>query len=144
MIFATKFIADRSFNKSTVKTIFLPSKPIKMVVSTGILVIFITWLGYKLYEWMWSGYDTFEKQGIPFVKPYPVMGSLWGLVKKTATIRDFLIEAYGAYPNASVVGIYDQSRIAYMLRDPELVKRIGVKDFDHFPGKQLILYDFNV
>lgn len=107
-----------------------------MVVLTGILVVFLSWLGYKLYKWLWIGYDSFEKQGITFVKPYPVMGSLWGLVKKTATIRDFIIDVYGAHPTATVIGIYDQSRVTYMLRDPELAKQIGVKDFDHFPGEK--------
>lgn len=106
-----------------------------MVLTTAIVIITITWLAYKLYKWMWTGYDSFEKQGIAFVKPYPVMGSLWRVLKSTVTIRDFIIDVYNEHPTASVIGVYDQNRITYVLRDPELAKRIGVKDFDHFPGK---------
>lgn len=112
-----------------------------MVVTTGIIVIALTLIIYKLYKWMWTGYDYFEKQGLPFVKPYPFMGSLWSLLKKSSNVRYFLIDIYEKFPTAPIFGLYDQSRVTYVLRDPELAKLIGVKAFDYFPGKLSLLYN---
>lgn len=105
-----------------------------MLVTSCLVTIVIFLFGYKFWKWLWKGYDYFEKQGIPFIKPYPGLGSLWGLAPKTKTIRDFTIENYNLFPNETLIGMFDQTRIVYILRDPELIKQAGIKEFDHFVG----------
>ncbi|KAL5283304.1 hypothetical protein ACFFRR_005905 [Megaselia abdita] len=47
-------------------------------------------------------------------------------------MRDAVIELYKKFDGEKVVGIYDNNTPAWFLRDPELIKRITVKEFDHF------------
>lgn len=106
-----------------------------MVVTTGIIVVAIVWICSKIYQWAYKGYDYFEKIGVKYIKPIPFFGTNWKLFARKITVRDFVINAYNEHPNASVVGLFDQKRPVYMIRDPELVKQLGVKDFDYFVGK---------
>lgn len=38
-----------------------------------------------------------------------------------------------------IVGIYDNNTPAFMVRDPEIIKKIAVKDFDHFANHRTFL-----
>ena len=40
-----------------------------------ILLTLVTVLTYLAYKWSTSTYDYFEKQGIPYGKPFPFIGS---------------------------------------------------------------------
>lgn len=106
-----------------------------MVVTTGIIVVALVWLGNKIYKWAYDGYDSFEKLGIKYIKPIPFFGTNWKLFARKVTVREFLKDVYYEHPNASIVGLYEQKRPIFMVRDIELVKQMGVKDFDYFVGE---------
>lgn len=106
-----------------------------MVVTTGIIVVALVWLGNKIYKWAYDGYDLFEKIGLKYIKPIPFFGTNWKLFARKVTVRDFVFDAYNQHPDASVIGLFDQKRPVFMIRDPELVKQVGVKDFDYFVGE---------
>lgn len=112
-----------------------------MVVTTGIIVVVIVWLGSKIYKWAYDGYDLFEKLNVKFLKPAPFFGTNWKLLARKVTLHQFILDCYNAFPDASIVGLFDQKLPVFMIRDPELVKQVGVKDFDHFVGKYLRLTD---
>ncbi|XP_063695738.1 cytochrome P450 9e2-like [Culicoides brevitarsis] len=110
-----------------------------MVVTTGIIVVAIVWLGNKIYRWIYEGYDLFENLGIKFIKPAPILGSNWRLFFRKTTLRETILNAYNAYPDASIVGLFDMKQPIFMIRDPEIVKQITVKDFDHFGDHRSVL-----
>lgn len=51
---------------------------------------------------------------------------------KRVTFPDFVKTIYEKYPSARVFGFFDTTTPIFVIRDPELIKRIAVKDFDHF------------
>lgn len=106
-----------------------------MVATTGIVVVALVWLATKIYKWAYDGYDKFEKLGIKYIKPVPFFGTNWKLFARKVTMKDFVNEVYNEHPDATVVGLFDQKRPVFMMKDPELVKQIGVKDFDYFVGE---------
>lgn len=108
---------------------------ISLIVTAIILALQYLWkAAYK-------GFDVFEKQGIPNLKPYPFAGTQLPLLRRKVTITRFIINSFNAFPDASIVGLFDRKTPIYLLKDPELIKQVGVKDFEHFIGNFML---FNV
>lgn len=106
-----------------------------MVVITAIIVITLVWVGRTIWQWISKEFDFFEKLGIPYFKPSIYFKNGWRIVRRKATLRDLILEAYNEYPDAPIVGSFDQFQPSFIIRDPELIKQMGIKDFDHFVGK---------
>uniref|UniRef100_A0A1B0CWX8 Cytochrome n=1 Tax=Lutzomyia longipalpis TaxID=7200 RepID=A0A1B0CWX8_LUTLO len=88
--------------------------------------------GYFVYKWSISTYDIFEKRGIKFMTPLPLIGNFKGLVLQTMNFSDAMKDFYNHFPTEKFFGIFEFRKPAIVIRDPELIKQIGVKDFDHF------------
>lgn len=83
-------------------------------------------------------YDYFEKRGIKFVKPYPLIGTNYWMLLKKAFAYD-LQEKTKEFENEKIFGLYDFQTPVVVLNDPEIIKQITVKDFDHFTDRRLFL-----
>lgn len=86
-----------------------------------------------IYKWSVAKYKTFEERGVAHDTPKPLMGNL--------TIQEFLgsvpglkkqIDDHLRYRDSKVYGQYFLRDPVFVIRDPELIKNIGVKEFDHF------------
>uniref|UniRef100_A0A1B0CGD6 Cytochrome n=1 Tax=Lutzomyia longipalpis TaxID=7200 RepID=A0A1B0CGD6_LUTLO len=89
-------------------------------------------LGYLAYKWGTSNYDTFEKRGVKFIPPLPFLGNFKDLVFQTKSLLDLTHELYRYFPNEKLLGTYEFRTPDFMIRDPLLIKQLGVKDFDYF------------
>ncbi|KAL1509591.1 hypothetical protein ABEB36_004302 [Hypothenemus hampei] len=97
------------------------------------LVAFLFW--YKFIRTL----DHFTKRGVKQTTPWPLLGDDWPILLGQKVSFEVLKEIYNLYPNARYVGFYPLSQTCLILRDPELIKQLTVKDFDHFTDhKQLI------
>jgi hypothetical protein len=56
----------------------------------------LVWL---LYKWSTSGFDYFEKLGIPFEKPLPLVGNLLDLVLQKRSSLDIYRSSYEKFKN---------------------------------------------
>jgi cytochrome P450 family 6 len=76
-------------------------------------------------------YSYWERIGIPNIKPQIPTGNLGALVKKQ---RSFGTAIYDIYKQTSepFLGIYLFFRPAILIRDPDMVKNILTRDFQHF------------
>ncbi|XP_055923100.1 probable cytochrome P450 9f2 isoform X2 [Eupeodes corollae] len=98
------------------------------------LIEFIILLGLALfifYKWSTSTFDFFEKIGIPYDKPFPLFGSQKDIVLRKSSMYDNVNRLYKQF-NTSVSGFFDNRTPVFLIRDPAIMKRITVKDFDHF------------
>ncbi|RZC33601.1 p450 domain containing protein, partial [Asbolus verrucosus] len=68
------------------------------------------------------------KQGIPVF----VLGDNWGMVLRKQSFAEMVQMVYNVWPNARYSGFYQFLLPTLLLRDPELIKQVTVKDFDHF------------
>nr|XP_029708443.1 probable cytochrome P450 9f2 [Aedes albopictus] len=98
-----------------------------------LLVLFLlAAASYLFYRWSTSTFDYFAKRGVPFGKPYPLFGALWPYLKGEKSPVDAMCEGYRHFPGCTFSGVFLFRSPCYVIHDPELIKRIAVRDFDHF------------
>ncbi|XP_049539830.1 probable cytochrome P450 9f2 [Anopheles darlingi] len=77
-----------------------------------------------------NGY--FKDIPIPCLPVMPLFGSTARLMLKRISFQDYVRETYSRFPDARLYGTFEMLTPMFVVRDPELIKRITVKDFDHF------------
>nr|XP_031837183.1 cytochrome P450 9e2-like [Nomia melanderi] len=101
-------------------------------------VILIAFCLTKLAAFLHNRHVYWKKSGVPYVQGVPFYGSAWRLVLRLETFVDHLTSIYNSHPNARYVGAMDFSIPAILIRDPELVRELGVKYFEHFPDHRSV------
>lgn len=94
------------------------------------LLAIVFLLGYIFYL---REFSVFKKYGIPYTKPMPIFGSMFWTIFRLASIGELTEMAYNVDRKAKYIGMYDGSDPVILLRDPELIKTVIVKNFDSFP-----------
>ncbi|XP_055640724.1 probable cytochrome P450 9f2 [Toxorhynchites rutilus septentrionalis] len=85
-----------------------------------------------IYHYVAKKYEYFLAKPVPCIKPTFGFGSTAPMILRNMDICSLVSKLYNAYPDASVAGFYDLMKPIYMLRDPEVIKKVAVKDFDYF------------
>ncbi|XP_022220251.2 probable cytochrome P450 9h1 [Drosophila obscura] len=99
------------------------------IVLLSLLVVLLV----LLYKWSVAKYDVLTERGVPHAKPKPLLGNipiramLGGL-----PVLKYMIEQHMQYRGSRVYGMYALRDPLIFLRDPELIKLVGIKEFDHF------------
>lgn len=87
-------------------------------------------LAYLLVIRTWS---FFSDRNVPFERGLPGLGTLSAPFYARKVMADEIMRIYNKYPNERYVGMYEMGgKPSVMIRDPELVKAISIKDFDSF------------
>ncbi|EDS44599.1 cytochrome P450 9b1 [Culex quinquefasciatus] len=102
-----------------------------MDINLGVLVVFVLIVGF-LYRLLTKNNGYFHDKPIPSMAVTPFLGSTGPLMLRKYTFGDFVEHIYNKYPNAKVFGLFDTINPIFVVRDPELIKKITIKDFDHF------------
>ncbi|XP_039439419.1 cytochrome P450 9e2-like [Culex pipiens pallens] len=110
-----------------------------MVVALLITLALPALLLYLLYRWSIATYDYFERRAVPFPKPVPLFGNLWPFLAGKTTGVESASAGYWQFPEARFSGFFNFRRPGYLVHDLDLLKRITIKDFDHF-----VDHSFNV
>ncbi|RZC37545.1 p450 domain containing protein, partial [Asbolus verrucosus] len=71
------------------------------------------------------------KKGVPQSKPVLIFGDNWGPVLRKQSQAEMVQMMYNV-SNTRYCGVYQFHLPTLILRDPDLIKQITVKDFDHF------------
>lgn len=82
-------------------------------------------------------FDYWSKRGVKHDPPIPFFGTAKRQFLQQISYADIYDEMYWKYPKERFVGYYLTTTPLIILRDPELVKRILVSDFDHFYGRSV-------
>ncbi|XP_017770107.1 PREDICTED: cytochrome P450 9e2-like [Nicrophorus vespilloides] len=64
--------------------------------------------------------------------PKPVFGDTIGTYLQLQSLTDMVKNIYFSYPKNRYVGFYQMSKPMLMIRDPELIKQLAIKDFEYF------------
>ncbi|KFB49798.1 AGAP012296-PA-like protein [Anopheles sinensis] len=102
-----------------------------MEIDLVYLVPFLAML-YIVYHYITKDNNYFHDKPIPSLVAQPLFGSTLQLVRKKMSLHEFMIAIYNKYPLVKVFGMHDLTTPVFVVRDPELIKRIGVKDFEYF------------
>ncbi|XP_011707164.1 PREDICTED: cytochrome P450 9e2-like, partial [Wasmannia auropunctata] len=107
---------------------FLPS-PFVLLLSTLIIISvmkIITFLHYTYFYW--------KNKDLPYL-PNSLSSFItsWKIHSGSISFVDFCQYLYNYFPDAKYFGGVDFFQHVLIVRDPELIKNIVVKDFEHFP-----------
>ncbi|KAL1490243.1 hypothetical protein ABEB36_012971 [Hypothenemus hampei] len=97
------------------------------------LFSFILW--YKFVKPL----NYFNKIGVKQTKPWPILGDQWRTVFKIMSFADFVTWIYNHYSRCRYIGFYQFTVPTLLVRDPELIKEITIKSFDHFTDHRSII-----
>ncbi|KAF5271173.1 hypothetical protein FQR65_LT17688 [Abscondita terminalis] len=79
------------------------------------------------------GLSYWKDRHVPYKKPYPIIGSSASVVLQRKAFFNYVRELYEEFSKERYYGVHQFNRPALYIKDLELIKRIGVKDFDQFP-----------
>lgn len=100
----------------------------------ALLLSAITIGGYFIYRECTKNEDYFKERGITYDKPKFLWGNCGDLFKRKLNLFDFTRKLYGQHPDERVVGVFALRKPTLLIRDPELIKQLVVKEFDNFMG----------
>ncbi|KAJ0177473.1 hypothetical protein K1T71_007482 [Dendrolimus kikuchii] len=101
------------------------------MISEILIFLLTTVLTYYLYVYKKIHWH-FDKNGVKYLPGWPIFGNI---IKNTFMKRHLIEEideVYRAFPDERYVGYIETTTPILLIRDPEIIKNITVKDFDHF------------
>ncbi|XP_063220928.1 cytochrome P450 6k1-like [Bacillus rossius redtenbacheri] len=89
------------------------------------------------YWWMTSKYSYWKSRGIPYLKPVPFFGNVKDLVLQKAYCGKVFQKIYNDLEGHRFGGVYFLFKPTLIVRDPELIKSLLIKDFPCFHDRGL-------
>ena len=106
-----------------------------------ILALGLLGLGYIYFSKIFS---YFRNHGVPEAPGYFPFGSSnnWKIMTGRLSFIRMTDDIYLNYPDSLVVGYYmNFGQPILLIRDQDIAKRIGIKDFDHFTDRRELELD---
>lgn len=97
------------------------------------LILSVSVVLLALYIFVIRTWTYFSVRKVKFERGLPVLGSLGSVMLGRTIFVEELLRIYKKFPNDRFVGLYEiGGKPSVMIRDPELIKAISIKDFDSF------------
>lgn len=106
------------------------------IVSTNglILLFFLLITGYV---YMTRNFGYWQQRQVKEVAPWAFFGNFAKCLLMRKSPRSFMIDMYNAGKGEQIIGYYILDKPHLMVRDPELIKHVLIKDFQDFPNRHL-------
>lgn len=99
----------------------------------GVLVLFSGLICIYLY--LARNFKYWNKLGVKQVSPTSILGNFGPIILAQKPLIDIVQEIYNAGEDEQYIGYYVLDKPHLMIRDPELIKCVLIKDFNHFPNR---------
>ncbi|KAF5285373.1 hypothetical protein FQR65_LT13263 [Abscondita terminalis] len=86
-----------------------------------------------IYYYVIKPMNYWKEKNVKHEKPFPIFGNTLPIVLRQRSSTEDFAYFYKKYENERYVGIYKFQTPVLFLRDPELIKKVLVKDFEFFP-----------
>jgi hypothetical protein len=99
---------------------------------------FLEWLSMfvivciSVWHYFKSKYNFWKAKGVRFITPVIPFGNIKDMLLLRKSTSEITKEFYDAFPEEPFVGLYEAMNPLIIIRDPELIKHVMVKDFSHF------------
>jgi cytochrome P450 family 28 len=100
------------------------------------VVLFISAVLIALY-FLKENYEYWKKRGVPGPKPKFIVGNLGQSFLMKKSPFEVFTDIYNQYPDTPIVGVYRSSTPSLIIRDPDFIREITGKSFDHFHENDL-------
>ncbi|XP_072756845.1 cytochrome P450 6A1-like [Anoplolepis gracilipes] len=98
----------------------------------GIVVLFLA-----AYYYLTSTYDFWKSRGIRGPQPIPGFGTFKDVMLSKEFEGSYLMEVYNKYKGESMIGIFVRRTPILIVKDPDIIKDILIKDFSKFASRGL-------
>ena len=102
---------------------------------------FIAAILFLLYYYFTSTFDFWQKRGVKGPKPIPFFGNFLDVFLAKNSVSDCFTNAYYNYKSEPLVGLFVGSTPMLVVKDPELMKDVLIKDFSCFAERTLTAID---
>lgn len=111
---------------------FLPQTKMLESVVLLIVIFFVC-----VYRWLKHCYQHWEKRGVPYLKPGSLFfGNQYEFVMGKESLAETCLKHYKSLAPHKFGGVYHYYKPMLCVRDPELIKHIMIKDFNHFSDRE--------
>ena len=100
-----------------------------MWLEIAAVIVALVFLVYLLFK---RKYQYWNSKGVYQIKPSFPVGSIPEFFTKSRAFNDVLIDHAKETQGLPYYGIYFLSSTVLMIKDPDLIRQITIKDFDHF------------
>ncbi|GBP26424.1 Cytochrome P450 9e2 [Eumeta japonica] len=126
-------VYEPSLRRTSSQLRLLSQRMYALIWGCALLVVFYLYLRKK------NSY--FKDHGVNHLPPAPVFGNITKTILRMEHLVTNINKLYFAFPEDRFVGHYDFVSPTVMIRDLELLKLIGVKDFDYFTDHRAFTSD---
>lgn len=95
----------------------------------------------SLYFYFTATFDFWKCRGVPYKKPTVLVGNFGSLLLFRKSLPEGVKEMYQWFKDERFFGVFQVRSPALILRDPDLVKSICVKDFPCFSYRGIPIND---
>ncbi|EDW60585.1 cytochrome P450 6g1-like [Drosophila virilis] len=90
-----------------------------------------------IYLWFQRNHSYWQRKGLPFMPPSPIIGNTASVFKQESSFGMYISQVYSEprMQDEAVVGIYVINKPALVIREPELIKSVLIKDFNRFSNR---------
>ncbi|XP_076625091.1 cytochrome P450 9e2-like [Colletes latitarsis] len=85
-----------------------------------------------IYYYLWRGMNYFKERGIAHDPVIPIIGHMLPVMLRRIYMGHHLNDMYNRYSDRKYFGFYNFIRPIIVIRDPDLVNSIAIKNFDYF------------
>jgi len=101
------------------------------------LLILVVTLGFILYKLSTKNFGYWKKRGVPYLEPTPIFGNFFDVFVFRMTIGHYLAKCYNQF-KTPYFGLFVMNTPHLIIKDPNLIKAILVKDFNYFPDRTIV------
>ncbi|KAJ9580922.1 hypothetical protein L9F63_023894, partial [Diploptera punctata] len=116
------------FTSFSIISTFLTSWPFALLV-----------LGWLIYQGITWNHGYWKKRGVPYIKPLPLFGNVKDSVLAKKSIGEVFQDLYWKFDGYKYAGVFSPMKPSLIIRDPDLLKEIFVKEFTSFHDNDLIV-----
>ncbi|XP_072400637.1 cytochrome P450 9e2-like [Diabrotica undecimpunctata] len=96
------------------------------------LILVAVVIGGLFYYYGVKPLSYWKERGVKQTNPWWLFGDNWGVVLQRESFPDMIAKGYNTAPEARYSGMYQFTLPTLVIKDLNLIKQLGVKDFDYF------------
>ncbi|KMQ92082.1 cytochrome p450 6a1 [Lasius niger] len=94
-----------------------------------------------VYYYLTSTFDFWKSRGIRGPQPIPGFGNFKDVMLTKKCNADYIIKIYNDYKDESMIGIFTSRTPVLIVKDPDLIKDILIKDFTKFADRGVAFHE---
>lgn len=125
--------------------VFQPTYTMALLTLYWTLDVFLIFVGVvvAMYFYMTRKFNHWNKKGVTEIRPVPLFGNLLDSCLLRTTPGSLFKSWYEQGKGLPYVGFYIFDKPALLLRDPDLIKAVMVKDFNYFANRYLRTHELD-